>query len=196
MLLLECLFSPWVMSRSSSLIMRLRWRSYSTTKVLSTTWWVELVEKKEFTVAALDAGNKIFVVRIVTFTSSSSDIYPFCRTQIAFLKADKAATVVPSEYADFADIISLHQVVKLSEHIEINDHAINFIDNKQLFHKPIYSPDSVELETLKTYLKINLANSFIRPSKFFTNVLILFVRERDGRLRLCKDYREDRKSVV
>ena len=46
----------------------------------------------------------------------------------------------------------------------------------------------MELETLKAYIKINLANGFIRPSKSPIGAFILFDRKLDGSFRLCIDY--------
>ena len=46
----------------------------------------------------------------------------------------------------------------------------------------------MELETLKIYIKINLANGFIRPSKSLAGALILFDRKPDSSLCLCVDY--------
>ena len=42
---------------------------------------------------------------------------------------------------------------------------------------------------LKTYIKTNLANGFIRPSKSPAGAPILFDKKPDGSLRLCVDYR-------
>ncbi len=52
------------------------------------------------------------------------------RAQIAHLKADEAPTEVPSEYADFADVVSPKLAVELPEHIGINDHAIELVDDR------------------------------------------------------------------
>ena len=46
----------------------------------------------------------------------------------------------------------------------------------------------MELETLKAYIKTNLANGFIRLSKSPTNAPILYDRKLDGSLQLCVDY--------
>ena len=46
----------------------------------------------------------------------------------------------------------------------------------------------MKLEILKAYLKNNLANGFIRPSKYPAKVPILFNKKPDGSLRLCVDY--------
>ena len=64
------------------------------------------------------------------------------------------------------------------------------MDNKQPPYGPIYSLGPVELETLKTYIEANLANSFIRPSKSPAVAPILFVRKKNNSLRLCVNYRE------
>ena len=52
---------------------------------------------------------------------------------------------------------------------------MNLLDDKQLLYSLIFSLGLVELEILKNYIKINLAYSFIRPSKSTTIVLILFI---------------------
>ena len=49
----------------------------------------------------------------------------------------------------------------LPERTEINKYAIELLKDKKLLYGPIYSPGPVELETLKIYIKRNLANVFI-----------------------------------
>ena len=46
----------------------------------------------------------------------------------------------------------------------------------------------MELERLKTYIKTNLANDFIRPSKSPSGAPILFDRKPDRSLYFCIDY--------
>ena len=70
----------------------------------------------------------------------------------------------------------------------MNKNAIKLEEGKQPPFRPIYSLELVELETLKTYIKTNLANGFIRPSKSFAGALILFDRKLDRSLRLCINY--------
>ena len=45
-----------------------------------------------------------------------------------------------------------------------------------------------ELETLKTYIKNNLANNFIKLSKLFAKVSIFFDRKPNRSLRLYMNY--------
>ena len=80
--------------------------------------------------------------------------------------------IILVEYLDYINIFLPKFIAKLSKHSN-NDLAINLKKDKQPFYSPIYSLGLIKLETLKTYIKIHLANSFIWPSKFFTNTSIL-----------------------
>ena len=79
--------------------------------------------------------------------------------------------------------------MELPENTGMNEHAIELEEAKQSPFEPFYSLGSVELETLKTYIKTNLANGFICPSKSPVGAPILFDRKPDGSFRLCVDYR-------
>ncbi len=116
-------------------------------------------------------------------------MHPSRRAQIAHLKVDEASTQVPSEYADFADVFSPKLAVELPKHTEINDHALELVDDRQPPYGPICSFGPVELEILKVYIENNLASGFIRPSKSPAGAPILFDKKLDGSLRLCVDYR-------
>ena len=82
----------------------------------------------------------------------------------------------------------MENIAKLLENTGINEHAIKQEEDKQSLFKLIYSLGLIKLETLKTYIKTNLANSFIRPFKSPTGTLILFDRKPDGSLCLWMDY--------
>ena len=47
----------------------------------------------------------------------------------------------------------------------------------------------MELETLKTYIKTNLVNGFIQPSKSLAGASILFVCKPNSSVWLCVNYR-------
>ena len=82
----------------------------------------------------------------------------------------------------------MEHVTELPKNTEMNKHGIKLEEDKQPPFEPIYSLGPVELEILKTYIKTNLANGFIRPSKFPIGAPILFDRKPDGSLRLYVDY--------
>ncbi len=110
------------------------------------------------------------------------------KAQIAYLKANKVSTKVLSKYTDFADVFSSKLAIKLPKHTEINNHTIELIDDQQSLYGSIYHLASVELETLKTYIKNNLANNFIRPSISSTRAPIFFDKKLDWSLQLYVDY--------
>ncbi len=115
-------------------------------------------------------------------------MHPSKKAPIAHLKADEALSEVSSKYIDFVDIFFPTLVAELPEHTGINNHSIEFVDDRQPPYGPIYNLGSVELEILKVYIKNNLASGFIRPSKSPVGALILFNKKSDGSLRLCVDY--------
>lgn len=151
-------------------------RSYTVTKALPITHCVELINWQEFGAAALNKDNKAFILHVISLAIGFEiSIHLFWVVQITLLISDEAFITVTTEYSNFADIFLLKSAAELSKHTEINNYPIELIDSKQLSYRPMYSLKLVELETLKTYLETNLANSFIRPSKFSAGAPILFV---------------------
>ena len=110
------------------------------------------------------------------------------QAQVGALFFDEALIEVPAEYSDYSNIFSAENVAELPKNTGINEHAIELEEGKQLPFGPIYSLETVELKTLKTNIKINLANNFIWPFKSPAKEPILFDRKLDGNLRLCVDY--------
>lgn len=88
--------------------------------------------------------------------------------------ADKVFVTILAKYLDFVDVFSKKFATVLLEYTKINIYAIDLEEGKQPLYRPIYSLELVGLETLKTYIKINLANSFIYPSKSPIGIPILF----------------------
>ena len=159
--------------------------------MLPTTIRVELVCKKKFAAVAFDPEHETYIVHIASLRSTPLTflyVHPFWEPQIPSLIAEEAPTKVSAKYLDFADVFSPDLAMKLLKHTEINTHAIDLEESKQPPYEPIYSLGPVELETLKTYTKTNLANSFICPSKSPAIAFILFDKKSDGNLCLCVNY--------
>ena len=110
-------------------------------------------------------------------------IHLFCQAQIIALMSEKIGIL--AKYSNFSNVFFSDSAAELPEYTGINDHLINLLDNKQPLYGPIYILGLVELEMLKTYIKANLANHFIRSSKSLAGASILFVRKKDSSLRLC-----------
>ena len=102
--------------------------------------------------------------------------------------ANEASTSISIEYSDFVNVFSPELALELLEHTGINIHAIKLVDDWQPPYGPIYSLALVKLETLKTYIEINLKNGFIRPSISPAAAPILFDKKPDDSLQLCVDY--------
>ena len=163
------------------------WRAYSAAEALPTTRRVEIIGKKEFAAAALNEEDETFVVHMAApNVKAASNVHPSRQAQIVLLEVEKIT--IPSKYADYTDVFSPDSTAKLPEYTGINNYPIDLIDDKQPPYGPIYSLGLVELETLKTYIKTNLANGFIRSSKLPAGAPILFIRKKDGSLRLCVNY--------
>ena len=167
----------------------LTWRTYTNNKALPTTKQVQIIDKKDFIIAVLDTNSEIFVVHVVIREREKMPVYSKRQAQVGALLFNKAPTEVPAEYSDYSNIFLAEYAAELPENTRMNEHAIKLEDDKQLPFRLIYSLRLVELETLKTYIKTNLANGFIRPSKSPAGAPILFDRKPDGSLRLCVDYR-------
>src|SRR5690606_7659833 len=69
------------------------------------------------------------------------------------------------------------------------DHAIPLKEGFTPPFGPLYSLSHNELKTLREWLDDNLSKGFIRASSSPAGAPILFVKKKDGSLRLCVDYR-------
>ena len=164
----------------------LTWRSYTIAKALPNTKRVKLINKKEFAKAALDEKSETFVVYVASL-NLIPEIHSDKTAQIASLLTEKVKIL--DKYSDFTDVFSEEKTLVLPERTELNEHAIDLEDGKQLSYGPIYSLGPMKLETLKTYIEIHLKTGFIRPSKSPASALILLDKKPDSSLCLCVDYR-------
>lgn len=85
-------------------------------------------------------------------------------------------------------MFSVEKTLMLLEQIKLSEHTIKLEDDKQLFHRPIYSLGVVKLETLKTYIESHLKTGFIWSSKSLVGTLILFNKKLDNSFCLYIDY--------
>ena len=100
----------------------------------------------------------------------------------------KKVTVL-TKYSDFANVFLKKSANVLLEQTKVNKPAIKLEKYKQPPYEPIYSlGPPVELKTLKSYIKTNLASSFIRALELLASALILFVRKPNGSLCLFVNY--------
>ena len=80
------------------------------------------------------------------------------------------------EYSNYSNVFLVENIVKLLENNKMNKYTIKLEKDKQLLFSPIYSLGLVKLKILKTYIEINLANSFIWLSKSPIKAYIFLIK--------------------
>ena len=137
----------------------------------------------------LDIRSETFIVHVAIREQEAMPVHSKRQAQIGALLFDKAPTEVSAEYSDYSNVFLAENAAEFPENTGMNKLAIELEEGKQPQYGPIYSLGLVELETLKTYIKTNLANGFIQSSKSPAKAPILFDRKSDRSLCLCVDYR-------
>ena len=57
-----------------------------------------------------------------------------------------------------------------------------------MLFRPLYNLFEYKLSVLKKYINKNLKSEFIARSKSLAEALILFIKKKNGSLRLCVNY--------
>lgn len=68
----------------------------------------------------------------------SNEVYLLKKTQITYLKVDKAFIKVSSKYTDFVNVFSSKLIIKLPKYTSINHYAIKSVDDEQPLYGFIY----------------------------------------------------------
>jgi len=97
-------------------------------------------------------------------------------------------SAIPEEYHEYADVFSKSKAETLVPHYLYDLR----IDLEKDFHSPvgtIYSLSKFEQEVLKEFIDENLTNKFICSMFSSHGAPVLFIKEKDGSLRLCVNFR-------
>jgi len=95
---------------------------------------------------------------------------------------------IPEEYHDFADVFSKSRAEKIPEHRPY-DLKIDLEPGQSIPPGPMYSLSPLELQTLRDFIDKHLSIGLIRPTSSPHGAPVLFIKKKDGSLRLCVDYR-------
>ena len=95
---------------------------------------------------------------------------------------------VPSDYHDYADVFSKKKADTLAPHRPF-DLKIELEEGTEPPIGRLYSLSPSEQGSLRDFLDEHLTNGFIRQSSSPHAAPVLFVRKKDGSLRLCVDFR-------
>ena len=98
-------------------------------------------------------------------------------------------SLVPEEYHDLLQTFEKGEKTGLPPHRPGIDLEINIEEGKGLPDQKIYPLGAEELETVQEYIKKNQARGWIREALTNGGSPIMFVKKKDGSLRLCVDYR-------
>jgi hypothetical protein len=101
---------------------------------------------------------------------------------------EKLRKLVQPEYHDYLLLFTKKEADKLPLHRHI-DHEIPLEDGTKPSFRPLYSMSASELKEVRAWLREHLSKGFIRASQSSAASPILFVKKKDGSLRLCVDYR-------
>lgn len=81
-----------------------------------------------------------------------------------------------------------NNIARLVNNNTINNYLTKLVNGQKLFYKPIYCLKLVKLEILKSYLKINFTNNFIKFFKFVASTSIIFIRKANNSFWLYVNY--------
>ena len=102
---------------------------------------------------------------------------------------------IPCEYHNFLHLFGEKLAAKLPNYRKF-DHAIEILPGKEVPFGPIYPLSEPQKEVLREYLDQIIGQGKIVPSKSPAGAPILFVPKKNGKLRLCVDYRVLNKVTV
>ena len=114
------------------------------------------------------------------------------RTQRKYLYIRKVLEEVqqgiPGEYQEFQEVFKGEEEDGLPQHTTY-DHEIPLKEGAQPKFFPIYHHSERELQALREYIEEAERKGHIRPSSSPAGYPVLLVPKKDGRLRVCVDYR-------
>ena len=105
-------------------------------------------------------------------------------------EGNDAPSDIPHDYDKWAHLFEEETDARALPKHQPWDHEIELEPGKEPTFGPIYALSEKELGVLRGYIDENLKKGFIRESKSPAGYPILFAPKKDGKLRLCVDYRK------
>src|SRR5258707_8167939 len=104
-------------------------------------------------------------------------------------------SAIPKRYEDFADVFSKEAFAHLPPH-KAWDHTIELHPDAKLPRGSMFPLSPTEQKELDAFLRENLANGQIHPSKSLIGAPVFFVKKKEGSLRLVQDYQKLNEIMV
>ena len=134
---------------------------------------------------------------VISPTTARTMVQKGCEAYLAYV-VDKEKTKPSSSYmpsvCDYSDVF-LEELPRLPPSREI-EFTIDVVLCATLASITLYRMAPIELKELKLQLQELLEKRFIPPSVSPWGALVLYVKNKDGTLRLCVDYRKHNKMTV
>ena len=140
---------------------------------------IALVDAQTFLRASELDGSQVFQLSISSSVSARS-------SALSNIKID--LTGVPEKYHDFADVFSKSKGDALPPHRDV-DLKIDLLEGTEPPIPRVYPLSQPELTVLRDFLEEHLRLGFIRPTSSPHGAPVLFIKKKDGTLRLCVDFR-------
>ena len=139
----------------------------------------------------LTKDNRIAVVSRTTFQhlAKSPGTVPYLLAAIPeIVDPSSPRDLVPDQYHDLLPLFTKKEADKLPPHRYV-DHAIPLIQDKKPPMGRMYAMSDSERTEVRKWIEENMSKGFIQNSSSSFASPILFVKKKDGSLRLCVDYR-------
>ncbi|KAE8224305.1 hypothetical protein CF326_g8057, partial [Tilletia indica] len=157
---------------------------------------IAVIPAAEFAHDALKKGASMFVMMVTVpkVTAASTSTQPGQLGELPSHPPDppdyleQLRQKVPPAYHDLLEAFSKAGADTLPPRRDC-DHRIDLEPGSKPPFGPLYNLSEPELKSLREWLDENLQKGFIRPSTSAAAAPILFVKKKDGTLRLCVDYR-------
>ena len=126
------------------------------------------------------------------FVKSSKEDTPFVIYATPIRGEKTLTSSIPEQYKGFQDVFQKKNADMLPKHRPYNC-AIDLQEGLQSPFGPIYNLSQTELMESWKYIHKNIAKNFICDLESLAGIPILFVKKKDGSLRMCVDYRGSNK---
>ncbi len=155
--------------------------------IAATVGDISFTTAEDFLDCAATAQSTIYAAYISEVEETACNVLSQAHLCAHASNAQEGLLDVPPDYADLLDVFSKEKANELPAH-GLQDHSIE-LDGGQPPWGPLYNLNCAELATLRDYIAENLDKGFIQRSTSSAGAPVLFVKKKDGSLRLCVDYR-------
>jgi len=108
---------------------------------------------------------------------------------VIYKETKRGLSYIPKRYHKYSKKLWLPESKKLLEYIAW-DHEIELEKGISPKFFLIYKLTKTELVALKEFVQENLRKGYIRPLQLLAGYLVLFIPKKNGKLRMCIDYRQ------